>query len=749
MENNGPSSDALLEAGLRLIQLDLPIFPVGVDKTPFLKWRNGPRDYVVDPVTSSEWERLVQHPRTRGIAVLGSKDSGSLILDIEKAGMSNPTILAALGLLPDYCKQESRNGGQHAYLIIKGGHPGPAEKLAFDPSHAENGQPTLLAERRGHGSYAVIVGPGRPPLPTDFAPAVLPRDQYDEVEAMIREAGTYTPKPPPVTPYKRTGVGGGTGDIITEALESGALSPLAVLAEGWKVVGHDLQGRQYVRRPHGESETSGNVLDGVVVIHSTAVDWAEPGRPMSGAETLARSRFGGDFAAAMRWVEATAQGSVDHGVTSPAHWPVGVLEAVHETRAEWGAHDSMGSIEAGIDNPHGYIDWSSLWTETTVEHDVLIPQILTRGGSAVLFSASGAGKSLLALDLSVNLALGGFLLGEQTKPTHVLYVDLEQDVTLLRERLEALGVGPQTDLSRLHYSLLGDWPPLDTEEGGKALVDEAIRLGVDLVVIDTTSRVIEGAENDADTFIRLYRHTGRRLKAAGIALLRLDHSGKDARKGQRGSSAKDTDVDQIYRLTQVSDTQVNLKREKNRLHFDGPELIGLKREQDPLRHVLKTVDTTREAKMYDIVTVLDTCDAPLEISRRDAIEVLKNHGIKARTALIGEALRSRRLRSDGQSPWTPAVGGCQRRLKTGHFRRWKSEQVLSLCRWRFGGGSDAWEAVDACASQPVAGSFEGEDVGVVHDPVDHRCGHRLVAEYPAPAAERQVGGEDQGCVFVA
>ena len=85
MENNGPSSDALLEAGLRLIQLDLPIFPVGVDKTPFLKWRNGPRDYVVDPVTSSEWERLVQHPRTRGIAVLGSKDSGSLILDIEKS----------------------------------------------------------------------------------------------------------------------------------------------------------------------------------------------------------------------------------------------------------------------------------------------------------------------------------------------------------------------------------------------------------------------------------------------------------------------------------------------------------------------------------------------------------------------------------------------------------------------------------------------------------------------------------------
>ena len=55
-----------------------------------------------------------------------------------------------------------------------------------------------------------------------------------------------------------------------------------------------------------------------------------------------------------------------------------------------------------------------------------------------------------------------------------------------------------------------------------------------------------------------------------------------------------------------------------------------------------------------------------------------------------------------------------------------------------GGRADAGEGVDAAVAEPVAGAFEGEDVGVVDDPVDHRGGHGLVAEHAAPSRERQV-----------
>ena len=64
-------------------------------------------------------------------------------------------------------------------------------------------------------------------------------------------------------------------------------------------------------------------------------------------------------------------------------------------------------------------------------------------------------------------------------------------------------------------------------------------------------------------------------------------------------------------------------------------------------------------------------------------------------------------------------------------------------------GSDAGEAVDAASAEPVAGAFEGEDVGVVDDAVDHGGGDDLVSEYASSAGERQVGGQDQRGVLVA
>ena len=72
--------------------------------------------------------------------------------------------------------------------------------------------------------------------------------------------------------------------------------------------------------------------------------------------------------------------------------------------------------------------------------------------------------------------------------------------------------------------------------------------------------------------------------------------------------------------------------------------------------------------------------------------------------------------------------------------------VLSVCRIL---GSDAGEAVDAASAESVAGAFQGEDVGVVNDAVDHRCCDGLIAEDPAPAAEWQVAGEHERGVLVA
>ncbi len=56
---------------------------------------------------------------------------------------------------------------------------------------------------------------------------------------------------------------------------------------------------------------------------------------------------------------------------------------------------------------------------------------------------------------------------------------------------------------------------------------------------------------------------------------------------------------------------------------------------------------------------------------------------------------------------------------------------------------------EVLASEPVAVAFEGEDLGVVDEPVDHRGGDHVVAEDLAPFAERLVRCDDHRGVLVA
>jgi hypothetical protein len=50
------------------------------------------------------------------------------------------------------------------------------------------------------------------------------------------------------------------------------------------------------------------------------------------------------------------------------------------------------------------------------------------------------------------------------------------------------------------------------------------------------------------------------------------------------------------------------------------------------------------------------------------------------------------------------------------------------------GGWGGWWGVEVVVLEAVAVSLEGEDLGVVDEPVDHCCGGGVVAEYLAPHA---------------
>lgn len=288
------------------------------------------------------------------------------------------------------------------------------------------------------------------------------------------------------------------------------------------------------------------------------------------------------------------------------------------------------------------VDWREFWAMPDDDEWILEPLIPARRLVA-LYSAPKVGKSLLMLELALGIARGTEVLGVVPTPRRVLYVDFENDLRGdVRSRLRAMGHGPDTDLENLRFLSMPSVLFLDTPEGGARLVAVAEREGTELVIIDTVSRAVAGAENDNDTWLDFYRHTGMVLKAKGIALIRLDHSGKDEGRGQRGGSAKVGDVDALWHMTKVTDDTFRLTLDAARLRITEPEIV-LTRLADPLRYKVEGAGwmAASDAAQREAWAYLDALGAPADMGRVLARQALKESRIKISNAALDRMLALR------------------------------------------------------------------------------------------------------------
>ena len=179
------------------------------------------------------------------------------------------------------------------------------------------------------------------------------------------------------------------------------------------------------------------------------------------------------------------------------------------------------------------------------------------------------------------------------------------------------------NLTVLSYPTLAS---LDSEKGAQELMSAVEVYGAEIVVIDTVSRSIAGDENENDTWLDFYRHTGLKLKQAGIALIRLDHSGKDETKGQRGGSAKSGDVDAVWRMSRASDDLYDLTCEANRLPIAERQLT-IRRLEEPLRH--EVVGNAWRAKKDELIDQLKAAGLPKdqELTIKEVRQMAREYGI--------------------------------------------------------------------------------------------------------------------------
>lgn len=291
----------------------------------------------------------------------------------------------------------------------------------------------------------------------------------------------------------------------------------------------------------------------------------------------------------------------------------------------------VGALDVGL-RPLNWARLDEVETATPV-----IPSLLNEGEFGALIGQAEAGKSLLALEIAVALALGTPVLGHAASDRRrVMYVDMENPEAELAERLRRMGYGvAELQDSHLFYFAFPDLAPLDTETGGKQVAVTANIYNPDIIIFDTISRLVEGKEDSADTWQNLWLHTMIPLRRQKRTVLRLDHQGHDSNKGARGSSAKRDDVDVAWIMTRKG-TDIMLKRNKGR-GLSHPDTLQLRRHTNPTRHV-----PVVGGRLGDCIEALDLLGVHPAATRDEAAELLRKNGFKFGNDVIGKAQNARR-----------------------------------------------------------------------------------------------------------
>lgn len=302
------------------------------------------------------------------------------------------------------------------------------------------------------------------------------------------------------------------------------------------------------------------------------------------------------------------------------------------------------------------LDWDPFFTIDFGKVELLPGRLMAPGQQITVVGDGKAGKSLLVQEWLWRMATGQSFLGDRPQaPIPLLYVDAENGHQDIQERFTSYGGGPGR-MGLMSYASFPPIRPLDTAGGGQDLLALVRECEAQLVCLDTVSRFISGPENDADTWLSLYRHTLLPLKRAGISSVRLDHMGKDGERGARGSSAKTQDVDHVWELRANGGGSITLRRTHTRTGI-GPEHFSLLRQArrdgdrwmpGGTRHVVMAYEHLEQnipGSDEHIIMQLDGHNVPLEAGNRVVKAKLAELQIPAGSDKVSRVVKIRQNRA--------------------------------------------------------------------------------------------------------
>ncbi|MEX0790932.1 MAG: AAA family ATPase [Actinomycetota bacterium] len=166
----------------------------------------------------------------------------------------------------------------------------------------------------------------------------------------------------------------------------------------------------------------------------------------------------------------------------------------------------------------------------------LVRDVLPEGDTAMMFGASGSGKTFFAMDMAMAIASGYDWRDHPTETGPVLWIAAEAAGSV-RNRALAYAKYNQIELEDSALWIIGDTLSLSDVNHVRALGEHAHRLKPRLVVVDTLAAAAGGANENSGEDMAVVLAACRALhKISGGLVMLIHHSGKDRDKGSRGWS---------------------------------------------------------------------------------------------------------------------------------------------------------------------------------------------------------------------
>ena len=223
------------------------------------------------------------------------------------------------------------------------------------------------------------------------------------------------------------------------------------------------------------------------------------------------------------------------------------------------------------------------------EIDYIANPILPRGCLIVLAGKGGVGKSLLGLHIAYCVSNGKPIFSYyDSKQTKVLLIDNENNPTILRERVELMGLNPLENIDVVSFT---GWR-LD-RRGALAKLKHLIQSnGYGLVVMDNwTTLVSTVEENDAVQVSNILTNLRRIAYGTGCTILLIHHLRKSLPYSHnvdevRGSSVLVNEADLVLLLEKSATPNERIIRTlKNRLGEEFTYRLSLRYDDEGTLHI--------------------------------------------------------------------------------------------------------------------------------------------------------------------